>query len=86
MFVNSSLPQFGESLLLAVRWSKAIQRTNLENWEASLYELAEAIKAMDAEVFQHQNSYWLITINHALDNEPGFLEIIADPKRSKPRF
>jgi hypothetical protein len=85
-FVNSTLPQFGESLLLAVRWSNAIHQTGLENWTASLQDLADAIRSIDAEAFRSPANHWPYLIEYALDNEPGFLEITADPKRSKPRF
>lgn len=85
-FVNSSVPQFGESLLLAVRWSKANQQAKMENWKTSLNELAESIKAIDAKVFQYQDSFWEGLIRYATENEIRSLEITADPKRSRPRF
>jgi SUKH-4 immunity protein len=86
IFVNSSLPQYGESLLLAVRWSKAIRQSGIENWQASLQELANAIKAVDVAAFERRASEWPRLIKYALDNEPGFLEITDNLKRSKPRF
>src|SRR5687768_4829062 len=55
-FVNSSLPQYGESLLLAVRWSKAIHQAGLGNWQTSLNELADALRAVDAVAFQRNDS------------------------------
>jgi hypothetical protein len=85
-FVNSSLRQFGESLFLAVQWSKTIQQASMENWKSSLYELAGAIEAIDAAAFRQPYSDWLMLIQYALEHELGFLEITADPKRSKPRF
>jgi len=85
-FVNSSLPQYGESLLLAVRWSNAFHQAGLGSWETSLNQLADALEAIDAVAFQRNDSEWPRLISYARDNEPGFLEITADPTRSRPRF
>jgi len=74
-FVNSSLPQYGECLLLAVRWSKAIHEAGTSEWKSSLYRLADEIEAVDAEVFKQRYSQWSRLIEFALENEPGFLEI-----------
>lgn len=83
VFVNSSVPQLGETLLLAVRWSKANQQAKMKHWKSSLYKLGEAIEAIDAKVFQHQMSFWSGLIKYAIDSKLRSLVIKVAPKKSK---
>ncbi len=84
-FVNSSVPQFAESLLLAVLWSGA----NCQDeawWRTSLAELAHALELNDPKAFDGRKSFWPTLIEHIKDQPPGSFEITCDPARSKPRF
>lgn len=84
-FVNSTVPQFAESLLLAALWSGANCQDEIW-WRTSLAELAHALELKDPDAFDGRKSFWPTLIDHIKDQSPGSFEITCDPARSKPRF
>ena len=90
MFVNSNLPLFGESLLLATQWSDGNSSKNVpispKEWKASLLKLTKAITAIDSKVSDGRSSFWPYLIDYIREGGPGLFEITSDPARSQSRF
>lgn len=85
-FVNSSVAQFGMSLLVAKRWSANLSSRGLAPSRDSLKALARELKKVDVQAFETDEHFWRSLIEYVLDDEPTEFEITNDPARSKPRF
>jgi hypothetical protein len=85
-FVNSSVAQFAQALLTATRWSTEIRETGAVPSPDSLKALGDRIKPIDPAAFEAVEYFWPGLIAFLSEPEPGSLEIISDPARSKPRF
>jgi hypothetical protein len=82
-FVNSSVVQFGDTLLAAVRWHSETSEMPLQD---SLRLLGERIKLIDPATFEEPGSFWSSLIAFVPRDESERLEITSDPARSRPRF
>ncbi len=86
-FVNSSVAQFGRTLLAMTAWSSAIRDGGREPSQASLRALATRVKAIDPAAFKSRNRFWPYLFAYLREqDELESLEITSDPARSKHRF
>lgn len=89
-FINSSVAQFGKSLLIAKRWSAALKARGIKPTAESFDVLARELRMVDANTFDTADHYWRNLVEYFLESildEIDFdLEITDDPARSKPRF
>jgi SUKH-4 immunity protein len=79
-FVNSSVPQFGKSLLLLRQWSLASRTSTVATWQEDVSKLVEDLRNVDPDAFQHEKCYWPSEVR-AIQNsvKPGSVEITFDP-------
>jgi SUKH-4 immunity protein len=85
-FVNSSVAQFGMSLLVAKKWSANLRARDTIPTAASFKVLARDLASVDRDAFESVENHWPGLIEFVLDGEVLDFEITDDPARSKPRF
>jgi hypothetical protein len=85
-FVNSSVEQFGRSLLVGKRWSAALRARGLVPSRGDFQVLARELASVDGEAFATADHFWRNLIEVILDEAEIELEITDDPARSRPRF
>ena len=84
-FVNSSVRQFGESLLAAISWSQ--ERQNVGTVPSDFVSrLADRIKMSDPLAFDNEDNFWPNLICVACEQYPAFWDVSCDPKKSRSRF
>lgn len=85
-FINSSIRQFGLSLLLAVQWSADSRLLSAGEWVGSLVALQDAMTQIDPPAFESSNLYWPALIDHMAEGEPHTFIVTTDMAFSKTRF
>jgi hypothetical protein len=85
-FVNSSVAQFGMSLLVSKKWSANMRAQGVVPSFDSFTALARELERIDEKAFQSDGHYWRNLIEVFLEEKDFELEITDDPAKSKPRF
>jgi hypothetical protein len=90
MFINASLPQFGECMLAATRLAAKFNQAEKERRRELFSEMIDALARIDPaakEGARGLSPFWP-NILDGLEPDVGIasFEITSDPERSKPRF
>jgi len=90
LFMNSSLPQFGESMLAATQWATKYRDAEKNERRAAFSQLINSLTQIDPAIVEGANGlvpYWPDFLD-AFDDDEALrsFDITSDPERSKPRF